>query len=261
MDEAPDPRAPDPMTEKVAGMEHRLREVAATLERIERAASQARRTPAWRRVTEGEHRLPVTSVIVAMIVLQLRVPTRFSLLGWWVLPLVEAALLVAVGVANPWRISTFSRRVRVLTLALIGVATVANGRAAAYLILGLVAGTEGRDAVGLLVVGGSIWLTNVVVFALWYWELDRGGPGARAQAMKPLPDFVFPQMSTPDLAGADWEPQFTDYLYLAFTNATAFSPTDTLPFSRWAKLAMGLQSAVSLTTGALVIARAVNILQ
>jgi hypothetical protein len=261
MDEAPDPRAADPMAEKVAGMDHRLREVAATLERIERAASQARRTPAWRRVTEGEHRLPVTSAIVAMIVLQLRVPTRFSLLGWWVLPLVEAALLVALGVANPWRISTFSRRVRVLTLALIGVATVANGWAAAYLILGLVAGTEGRDAVGLLVVGGNIWLTNVVVFALWYWELDRGGPGARAQAMKPLPDFVFPQMNTPDLASADWEPQFTDYLYLAFTNATAFSPTDTLPFSRWSKLAMGLQSAVSLTTGALVIARAVNILQ
>ena len=104
-------------------------------------------------------------------------------------------------------------------------------------------------------------LHNVVVFALWYWELDRGGPVARAQATSQYPDFVFPQMLTPELAPTHWESAFVDYLYLSFTNATAFSPTDVLPLSRWAKLTMMVQSAVSLATVALVIARAVNILQ
>jgi hypothetical protein len=113
----------------------------------------------------------------------------------------------------------------------------------------------------LLLNGGVIWLTNVLVFALWYWELDRGGPVGRALAVKHHPDFLFPQMATPQMAPPDWEPWFPDYFYLSFTNATAFSPTDTLPLSRWAKMLMALQSAVSLSTVALVIARAVNILK
>ncbi len=167
-------------------------------------------------------------------------------------------MIVAV---NPLRISTFDLRVRRLGLMLIALASFANGWAAAYLVIGLVRGTEGRSAEGLILVGGNIWLTNVLIFALWYWELDRGGPGARARAMQPLPDFVFPQMTTQELAEPEWEPTFGDYLYLAVTNATAFSPTDTLPFSRWSKLTMGVQSLVSLSVGALIIARAVNILQ
>jgi uncharacterized membrane protein len=109
--------------------------------------------------------------------------------------------------------------------------------------------------------GAAIWLTNVIVFALWYWEFDRGGPVARALARKPLPDFQFVQMQSPELAHPDWEPAFMDYLYLSFTNATAFSPTDVLPLSRWAKATMLLQSAISLVTVALVIARAVNVLK
>ena len=91
--------------------------------------------------------------------------------------------------------------------------------------------------------------------------VDRGGPAARANARKTHPDFLFAQMSSPELVDKDWEPTFVDYLFLSFTNATAFSPTDTLPLSRWAKLAMMFQSAVSLATLALVIARAVNILR
>jgi hypothetical protein len=113
----------------------------------------------------------------------------------------------------------------------------------------------------LLITGGAIWLTNVIIFALWYWELDRGGPVARALAVKQYPDFQFPQMVSPDMAPPDWEPMFADYLYLGFTNAAAFSPTDVMPLSRWAKMAMTLQSAISIVTVALVVARAVNILQ
>jgi hypothetical protein len=103
-------------------------------------------------------------------------------------------------------------------------------------------------------------LTNVIVFALWYWELDRGGPASRAAARRIHPDFLFPQMSVPDLVHPDWEPAFVDYLFLAFTNATAFSPTDTMPLSRWAKMAMMVQASISVVVVALVIARAVNIL-
>jgi uncharacterized membrane protein len=141
------------------------------------------------------------------------------------------------------------------------VASLANAWSAGNLVVGLVQGAEGSDPAALLVTGGDIWLTNILIFALWYWDLDRGGPGSRARAERNKPDFLFPEMTSPELADVDWEPHFVDYLYLAYTNATAFSPTDTLPFSRWSKLAMMLQSAVSLTTGALVIARAVNILK
>jgi uncharacterized membrane protein len=150
---------------------------------------------------------------------------------------------------------------RVLSLTLIVAASLANALAATSLVIGLIRGTMGSDAGPLLLTGGDIWLTNVVIFGLWYWELDRGGPGRRMRAERSKPDFLFPEMTAPQLAAPHWAPTFVDYLYLAFTNATAFSPTDTLPFSRWSKLAMMLQSTISLTTGALVIARAVNILK
>ena len=126
---------------------------------------------------------------------------------------------------------------------------------------GLAEGTEGHVAGPLLANCGAIWLTNVIVFSLWYWEFDRGGPAARANAVVEHQDFLFPQTTAPEMAPADWEPAFTDYFYLSFTNATAFSPTDVMPLSRWAKMAMLVQSAVSLSIGALVIARAVNILK
>lgn len=100
--------------------------------------------------------------------------------------------------------------------------------------------------------------TNVIAFALWYWECDRGGPIARAAGRRPRLDFRFPQMEDPD-GHLDWEPHFLDYFYLSFTNATAFSPTDVMPMSRWAKMLMLSQSAVSLVTLAVVISRAVSL--
>jgi len=139
--------------------------------------------------------------------------------------------------------------------------SIANLYSAAHLVDALIQGTSRESAERLLLTGASIWGTNVIVFALWYWEFDRGGPVARALARKPYPDFQFVQMQCPELTPPDWEPYFVDYLYLSFTNATAFSPTDVLPLSRWAKLTTLVQSAVSLMTVALVIARAVNILK
>jgi uncharacterized membrane protein len=99
----------------------------------------------------------------------------------------------------------------------------------------------------------------VIVYALWFWEFDRSGPVARAQATDRIPDFLFPQMSDARL-DPDWHPTFLDYLYVSYTNATAFSPTDTMPLSRWAKMLMLVQSLVSLVTVGLVAARAVNVL-
>ena len=101
---------------------------------------------------------------------------------------------------------------------------------------------------------------NVLIFALWYWELDRGGPADRCHAVRVYPDFLFPQMQQPDLAPPDWKPSFTDYLYLSFTNAISFAASDITPLTRWAKTMMMLQSAVSVAAIALVVARAVNII-
>jgi uncharacterized membrane protein len=249
--------------ESLIRLEHQMATWLAAFEKTGGvlAANTGKLVPAWRRATEGEHRLPVTLAVIGMMAMQALVPARLSLTPWWVLPAIEGAILVILILANPRRVTHTSRRLRLLSLLLIAVASMANAWSAGLLIVGLVQGKEGSDAGPLLITGGNIWLTNIVVFGLWYWDLDRGGPSARARAERNKPDFLFPEMTAPDLADAEWEPHFVDYLYLAFTNATAFSPTDTLPFSRWSKLAMMLQSTISLTTGALVIARAVNILK
>ncbi|WP_326559916.1 hypothetical protein [Micromonospora sp. NBC_01796] len=217
--------------------------------------------PAWRRRHPGEHRWPVTLVIAAAIVLQLVTPPQFAFSPRWLLPAVEGTLLLVLLVVNPFRMNRESAAVRVLELALVAVATMAVIWSAGRLIVLLVADAAPEDPATILLSGAAIWLTNVIVFALWYWELDRGGPAARANVRRPYPDLLFPQMTAADLAPHDWRPVFLDYLYVAFTNSTAFSPTDTLPLSRWAKTAMMLQSAVSLLVVALIIARAVNIVQ
>ena len=216
--------------------------------------------PAWKRATSLETRLPVTIAIAAAIFLQLGLPPRVSLSPHWLIPGLEALLLLGTVVANPAR---FDRQgaIRSLRIALVVVLSVANAWSAERLVTRLVHGTLHEDATKLLLTGAAIWLTNVIAFALWYWELDRGGPVSRAKAERVHVDFLFPQMTSPELAPADWEPGFVDYLYTSFTNAAAFSPTDVLPLTRWLKLTMLLQSTVSLTTVALVIARAVNTLR
>jgi uncharacterized membrane protein len=216
-------------------------------------------TPAWRRRTAGEHRIPAALAVALVIALQLLLPDRMVPQARYVLPLLEAVVLVLLVVVNPFRMDRESTLLRTGGLVLSGLVVVANGWSAVLLVLDLLSGrpeTPGE----LLAAGAAVWLTNVLGFALGFWELDRGGPAARAGGVDDRPDFLFPQMQSPELAGPDWEPYFADYLYLAFTNATAFSPTDVLPFSRWAKLMMMVQSAVSLTVVVLVVARAVNVL-
>jgi hypothetical protein len=219
--------------------------------------------PAWRRRTSGEARWQVTLCVAVAIALQIAVPDRLVLLRpAWALPALQAALLVALVIANPHRINRESQVLRMLSLGLVALLTFANAWSVERLVVGLVKGTEHWTAGQLLITGGAIWLTNVIIFGLWYWEFDRGGPVARALATKPFPDFQFPQMVSPkEMVPPNWEPAFADYLYVAFTNAAAFSPTDVMPLSRWAKMGMTVQAIISIITVALVVARAVNILQ
>jgi hypothetical protein len=217
--------------------------------------------PAWKRLTDGEPRWQVTLAIGVALTLQGLLPPHLVLGPKWLLPSLGGALVIAIFATKPGpRINATSRLLRALSLAVIGTISVANGYSAYRLIDQLLRGGV-TDATRLLLTGGAIWLTNVIAFSLWYWEFDRGGPAARAQAMRPYTDFQFPQMENPNLAPKDWEPFFVDYLYLSFTNALAFSPTDVMPLSRWAKLTMLAQSGVSVLLVLLVIARAVNTLK
>jgi len=217
--------------------------------------------PAWKRLTEGEPRWQVTVAIGVALTLQGLLPPHLVLGPRWLLPSLGGGLVIALFATKPGRrINRTSRLLRALSLAVIGTISVANGYSAYRLIDQLARGGV-TDATRLLLTGGAIWLTNVIAFSLWYWEFDRGGPVARALAMRPYPDFQFPQMENPNLAPKDWEPFFVDYLYMSFTNALAFSPTDVMPLSRWAKLTMLAQSGVSVLLVLLVIARAVNILK
>jgi uncharacterized membrane protein len=217
--------------------------------------------PAWRRRTEGEQRWPASFALITMMALQLLLPDRLSLGPRWLFPGIEVAIIAVLIAANPNRMRNSSPALRMLGLALIGVASLGNAWSVAQLVRDIATGRDVGTAAELLATGAAIYLINVLTFAVWFWELDRGGPADRAHGTDPYPDFLFPPMTSPDLAHHEWEPQFLDYLYVAFTNATAFSPTDTLPMTRWAKGAMALESAIALVTAALVIAKAVNALQ
>jgi hypothetical protein len=207
----------------------------------------------------------VSLAIIVALVLQMLLPGQMSLrpLPRWLLPALEGALLLGLAIANPVRIERRARFVRVVSLGLTFIITAANASSAVILIRLIITDPAATSrAYPLLASGAAIWGTNVIAFALWYWEFDRGGPVHRAKATYRYLDFLFPQMTlSTEMVHPDWEPRFADYLYLAFTNATAFSPTDVMPLARWAKLAMAAQSMVSLALAALVIARAVDLRQ
>jgi hypothetical protein len=248
----PGGRAPDPWTElmKLADQVAAGKVVGAVV-------------PAWRRRTRGEHRWPVTATVGVAIWLQLSLSDTLNRpLPHWLLPGLEIGLGVGLLVANPVRIERRGPAVRAASTALLMLITAANAVSAVLLIHAILVKLPAAATAGpLLTSGASVWGTNVIAFGLWYWEFDRGGPVMRAEGTAAHPDFMFPQMASPELAPPDWKPHFVDYLYLSFTNATAFSPTDVMPLARWAKITMAVQSAVALAVGALVIARAVNILQ
>jgi hypothetical protein len=207
--------------------------------------------------TRAERRWPMALAVLAAIALQVGTPHAGRLPGWWIVPVLEFVLLVILIVVDPGRVDDLSERARRITLALITIMTVGMVASLSLLIYDILHGTE-LSADNLLGRGGAIWLTNVIAFSLWFWELDRGGPAERAAGSGISLSFAFPENAMPEFATDGWIPRYPDYLYLSFTNATAFSPTDTLPVKIWAKMAMMLESVVSLLAAILVIARAIN---
>jgi len=174
---------------------------------------------------------------------------------------VIVVMVVALILGDPGRIDREVRWLRVLTGALIAVITLVNAGSSVRLVISIIyAEPFTQTARVLLACGGIIWLTNVIAFGLWYWDLDRGGAAARAAGSTRRPAFLFPEMSNPDFVGENWSPAFVDYLHLSFTTATAFSPTDVSPLKPWAKVMMMSEETISLALGILVVARAVNIL-
>ena len=219
--------------------------------------------PAWQRATPRESRLPVLATLLVAVALQALLPHPVLLGPRWALLVPEGVLLIALVIANPVRQERDTRALRVVSLALTAVIVGANTASVVLLVRDLVdrSADLANSASTLLSSGGLVYLTNVVAFGLLYWELDRGGSVARARADRRYPDLLFPQMSTEGVASPDWEPTVLDYVYVSFTNATAFSPTDTMPMTRWMKALFLLQSAVALVVVGLVVARAVNVLR
>jgi hypothetical protein len=211
-----------------------------------------------------EPRWPIVATlaffIAISIVLRVAVPERSSLGPDWLVPAVEIGLLLVLLAADPARVSGRRRWLRRLAIALVSLLACAALASTVRLIADLVEGTKvTNSASALLASGAVIWLGNVLVFSLFYWLLDSGGPLARYGGDQAYPDFAFTQHMSPELAPPGWRTQYADYLVLALTTSTAFSPTDVMPMARWAKLTMSLQSLISLTVVGLVIARAVNV--
>ena len=208
---------------------------------------------------EAEPFWPAQLAVLGAIALQLLLPERLAAGPRWLLPALEAALLIGLSLATPRQLEHEHRTRRRAAMSITAVVSGANIYSLATLTHLLLHHdvTRGRQ---LITSGVLIWLTNFVIFALWYWELDRGGPGRRAAGRDGAPDFLFPQMADDRIEPLSWRPKFIDYLYVSLTNATAFSPTDTMPLTATAKSVMGVQALVSLVTIGLIVSRAVNIL-
>jgi len=219
-----------------------------------------------------EPRWHASLAVVAAILLYITLPPRLIIGPVWVAPLLVLALLVPLSILAPRR-GRETRRSRFFSILLIALVNFFNLVSVLLLVFAFFHPEKARihQPEQLLLTGAQIWFTNVLVFGLWYWELDGEGPDARAHAGGAAhlqhADFLFPQMQLLIASGGtssvdpNWRPQFIDYLYLAFTDATAFSPADVMPLSRWAKALMGAEALVSLITIAIVLARAISLIQ
>jgi len=209
-----------------------------------------------------DHQLPFWEpqlVVACAIALQLTLSEEVTIGPSWLFPALEGALLLLLVIVSPHPNVRHSPRRRRVAIAMIGLVSAANIASLVLLCHRLLHGGK-VNGHALILSGIVLWCTNVLLFALWYWEVDRGGPAARACDTEDLPDFLFVQMDKTEFAPKDWRPSLVDYLYLSFTNATAFSPTDTMPLTPIAKWLMSGQAVASLVTVALVVSRAVNIL-
>lgn len=207
-----------------------------------------------------ERRWPMALAVLTTIAFQVVTPHAGRLVFWWVFPVLEFVLLAILIIRDPGRIDRRTSAQRRATIVLIVVMTVGTLGGIVVLLVDIVDSAYSVGPTVLLGRGAALWVTNVLVFSLWFWELDRGGAAERAAGSSIPASFGFPEDAMPELVAAGWMPRYPDYLYLAFTNATAFSPTDTLPVRTWAKMTMMAQAVISLIAAILVIARAINVL-
>jgi uncharacterized membrane protein len=206
-----------------------------------------RRDPFW----------PAQLTVLVAILLGLAMPSNLTIGAPWVMPAVEAVLLIGLVVTTPRPPTGHDQRRRFMRIALVGVVSAVNVVSLFLLARSLVQG--GQVSGRALLEGGVIlWLTAVLLFAVWYWELDRGGPVRRMLDEERSPDFLFPTMYEDEWRPEGWSPELLDYLYLSLTNAASFSPAETIPLTRVAKVMMSLQTLGSLATMAVVLAYAVN---
>ncbi len=210
----------------------------------------------------SEPRWPVALSVVTVLALLIALPDRVRLLPPWLLFAAGAiALAPMAATALRPRSTAWQRIERVATFALAVGAGTANFVVLVALIFDMIERSKNVDGLKLLSSSIAVWATNVMTFSLLYWQFDRGGPASRASAAPERPDWIFPSEQAPDGAvPAGWRPQFIDYLFLAFSTATAFSTTDALPLTGRAKLAMMIESMISLATLVVVGARAINVL-
>jgi hypothetical protein len=203
---------------------------------------------------------PAQLTAAAALVLYLTLPHALIMGPKWLVPGVEGVLLLGLVITTPTRHHMQSSRLRALIVGLVGLVSLTTLISLILLARSLLDGSPARGH-ALLFAGAVLWLTNVLIFGIWYWELDGGGPAHRLAESDATsaPDFLFPQIAQPALAPG-WRPRFVDDLYTSYTNATAFSPTDTMPLSAMAKLLMAMQSLIALITILLVVSRAVNVL-
>jgi len=205
-----------------------------------------------------EPRWPASLALLVCAGLYLLLSSRISVGPRWLLPVLVVLPLFPLS-ARRHRRPDDAKWVRYLCISLIALVTIANFTSVGLLVYRLL-NTHISQGRLLIYSAVSVWITNVIVFGLWFWELDRGGPHRRAGNDERLPDIQFPQMENPSLAPLDWHPRFLDYLYTSFANGTSFAPADAMPLSWQAKVLFAGESVASLVTIAIVAARAVNIL-
>jgi hypothetical protein len=206
-----------------------------------------RRDPFW----------PAQLALLFAILLTVALPAHLTVGKSWLAPAIEAALFLGLVVTAPTPPTEHDQRWRRLRIGTVGIVSAMNVISLLVLAQSLVDGAT-VDGRALLQGGAILWLTAVLLFAVWFWELDRGGPVRRMLDRERQPDFLFPPMQDDDWSPEDWQPQLSDYLYLSLTNAAAFSPAETVPLTRTAKLLMSLQTLGSLTTMTVVLAYAIN---
>jgi hypothetical protein len=222
--------------------------------------------PGWLQPGNPESRWPVLVALIVAILMQRVIPVRYTVVPRWPLITMEALLVVILLIINPVRLTRSTKVGAVASVLLLAAITIDNSASAIVLDYNIVTGKVSNNPEVLLGSGAAVFITNIIVFGVWYWEMDLGGPFGRAAPLdernpkRRYPDFLFPQMDVRHIAPDQWEPRFLDYLYVSITNVMAFSPTDTMPLTHRAKAMMTVQALVAVSTIALVFARAVNVL-